>query len=90
MRKRATLISHGPMTTAEAIYGLVNQLPEEQAKLVWLFAQFIQRNTQASTEKRAIPPGTLTSLRGIAKQATTETDQELTDDYTEYLIRKYQ
>ena len=78
------------MTTAEAIYELVNQLPEEQAKLVWLFAQFIQQNTQASTGKRVIPTGTLTSLRGIAKQATPETDQEITDDYTNYLIHKYQ
>lgn len=78
------------MTTAEAIYELVNQLPEEQAKLVWLFAQFIQQNTQPSAGKRIIPTGTLTSLRGIAKQATTETNQELTDDYTDYLIQKYQ
>ncbi|MGD1858252.1 MAG: hypothetical protein ACFB2W_28785 [Leptolyngbyaceae cyanobacterium] len=78
------------MTTAEAIYELVNQLPEEQAKLVWLFAQFIQRNTQSSIGKRAIPIGTLTSLRGIAKQAQLETDQELTDDHTNYLIHKYQ
>ncbi|MEM0979961.1 MAG: DUF2281 domain-containing protein [Cyanobacteria bacterium P01_H01_bin.58] len=78
------------MTTAEAIYELVNQLPEEQAKLVWLFAQFIQRNTEASAGKRIIPTGTLTSLRGIAKQATTPTDQALTDDYSSYLIQKYQ
>lgn len=78
------------MTTAEAIYELVNQLPEEQAKLVWLFAQFIQQKIQAPNGKRIIPAGTLTSLRGIAKQPTTPTDEALMDNYTDYLIQKYQ
>lgn len=34
-----------PNDLARSIYELVNQLPEEQARLVWLFAQFVQ-NTQ--------------------------------------------
>lgn len=79
------------MTTAEAIYELVNQLPEEQAKLVWLFAQFIQQKIQRPTEQRTIPAGTLTSLRGIAKQpGAALTDESLSNDYTDYLIQKYQ
>jgi hypothetical protein len=77
------------MTTAEAIYELVNQLPEEQAKLVWMFAQFIQQQIQASTASRHIPAGTLTGLRGIAKSSSAQTNEELADDYTDYLIQKY-
>ncbi|MEM6253919.1 MAG: DUF2281 domain-containing protein [Cyanobacteria bacterium P01_D01_bin.156] len=79
------------MTIAETIYELVNQLPEEQAKLVWLFAQFIQQKTQTPTGQRFIPAGTLTSLRGIAKQpGAALTDESLTNNYTDYLIQKYQ
>lgn len=78
------------MTTAEAIYELVNQLPEEQAKLVWIFALFVQQQVQTKAESRLIPAGTLTGLRGIAKQpGVPPTDEELADDYTDYLIQKY-
>ena len=78
------------MTTAEAIYELVNQLPEEQAKLVWVFAQFVQQQVQVAQGSRSIPAGTLTGLRGIAKLSDfSPTDKELTDDYTDYLIQKY-
>ena len=78
-----------PDDLARSIYELVNQLPEEQARLVWLFAQFIQQNIQTS-ENRTPPAGTLTSLRGLAKQSDEQTDQALADDYTNYLIQKYE
>lgn len=79
------------MTTAEAIYELVNQLPEEQAELVWAFAQFLQQRDQRTGATHHIPVGTLTGLRGIAKLSDkSPTDEELTDDYTHYLLQKYQ
>lgn len=76
------------MTTAKAIYELVNQLPEEQAELVWAFAQFVQQRTATS---RHIPAGTLTGLRGIGRSSDQPpTDRELMEDYTNYLTQKYQ
>lgn len=88
------------MTTAEAIYELVSQLPEEQVQLVWTFVQFVQQQgmtpgagmaQEEQRHNRIIPPGTLTGLLGIAKQSDgTPTDEDILNDYTDYLIQKYQ
>lgn len=76
------------MSTAEAIYELVKTLPEEKANLVLIFTQFVQQQETSSTP---IPAGTLTGLRGIAKPSgILPTDTEVADDYTNYLIEKYQ
>lgn len=78
------------MSTAEIIYELVKTLPEEQANLVLKFTQFVQQ--QSTTDfPTQIPAGTLTGLRGIAKpDGEALTDAEVADDYTNYLIEKYQ
>ena len=88
------------MTTAEAIYELVSQLPEAKAQLVWTFAQFVQQqgmtseiniSPENSPHNRVIPPGTLTGLLGIAKISDrAPDDDDVLDDYTDYLIQKYQ
>jgi hypothetical protein len=78
------------MSTAEIIYELVKTLPEEQANLVLMFTQFVQQQGHADFPSR-IPAGTLTGLRGIAKPGgEMPTDAEVADDYTNYLIEKYQ
>ena len=43
------------MTTAESIYELVKTLPEEEASLVLVFAEFIQQRALASSSVQAIP-----------------------------------
>lgn len=78
------------MSTADTIYELVKTLPEEQANLVLKFTQFVQQQGHAAFPSQ-IPAGTLTGLRGIAKLVgDAPTDTEVTDDYTNHLIQKYQ
>ncbi|MET0030775.1 MAG: hypothetical protein ABWU14_04705 [Limnospira maxima] len=43
------------MSTAENIYELVKTLPEEDASLVLVFAEFIQQRALASSSVQAIP-----------------------------------
>lgn len=77
------------MSTAETIYELVKALPEEKANLVLIFTQFVQQ--QQESFPSPIPAGTLTGLRGIAKPSGNwPTDTEIADDYTDYLLKKYQ
>lgn len=82
------------MSTADRIYELVRSLPPEQADEVLNFVEFLQHKISATTTAESygiIPPGTLTGLRGIAKRVgQTLTQEELQEDYTEYLDNKYQ
>jgi len=68
-------------------------MPEEQANEVLDLVEFIRHKATfkvGSEQLSKIPQGTLTGLRGIAKQAdSTPTDAEVQEDYTDYLIRKY-
>jgi hypothetical protein len=59
------------MTAAEKLYQLIQTLPEDQIKEVLHFAEFLyqKRLPSAQPQAIAIPPGTLTGLRGIAKRA---------------------
>ncbi|MGG6237047.1 DUF2281 domain-containing protein [Nodosilinea sp. AN01ver1] len=77
------------MSTAETIYEIVKALPEEKAHLVLVFTQFVQQQQKLVTYP--IPKGTLTGLRGIAKPSgDLPSDKEITDNYMDYLIEKYQ
>jgi hypothetical protein len=82
------------MTTADRIYELVNTMPAEKANEVLNFVEFLQQKTDTTNKPESspsIPPGTLTRLRGIAKQAGQKlTQEELPEDYTDYLTQKYQ
>ena len=82
------------MTAAERIYELVNALPAEQVSEILDFAEFLYQKqaTQSQSNSSApIPPGTLTRLRGIAKKAAqTLSNEELQDNYANYLAQKYQ
>lgn len=94
------------MGNPERIYELVKRLPEEQVSEVLDFVEFLQQKnqkpalsaTQASStlnppphSARTIPKGTLTGLRGIAKRSgPAPSDEELREEYTQYLIAKYQ
>jgi len=68
------------MTAADRIYAIVQALPAAQVSQVLDFAEFLyqkqltQRQTNPSV---AIPPGTLTGLRGIAKLPLAERHQIL-------------
>ena len=79
---------------AEKIYELVKTMPEEQAREVLDFVEFLKQKTRTKTTAetpKEMPQGTLTGLRGIAKRSgQTLTDEELLDDYTNYLSQKYQ
>jgi hypothetical protein len=45
----------------------------------------------ADRQSKTIPQGTLADLRGIAKRdGPAPTDEELKDEYADYLIQKYQ
>jgi hypothetical protein len=77
------------MTAAEKLHQLIQILPEEQINEVLHFAEFLHQ-TQLTSD-RAIPPGTLTGLRGIAKRSEpAPRDDELQAEYTDYLSQKYQ
>lgn len=78
------------MAAAEELYQLIQTLPEDQIAEVLHFAEFLQQKHLATTAP-AIPPGTLTGLRGIAKRSgLAPSDQELQTDYTDHLSQKYQ
>jgi Protein of unknown function (DUF2281) len=82
------------MTTADRIYELVNTMLAEKANEVLNFVEFLQQKTDPANKPESypsIPPGTLTGLRGIAKQAGQNlTQEELRQDYTNYLTQKYE
>lgn len=77
------------MTAAEKLYQLIQTLPESQINEILHFAEFLQQKQLSPPQ--AIPPGTLTGLRGIAKRpGSAPSDDELQAEYTDYLSRKYQ
>jgi Protein of unknown function (DUF2281) len=77
------------MTAAEKLYQLIQALPENQINEVLNFAEFLHQ--KQLTTPQAIPPGTLTGLRGIAKRpGSAPSDRELQAEYTDYLTQKYQ
>jgi len=79
------------MTAAEKLYQLIQTLPEDQINEVLHFAEFLHQKQLLSPQPQVVPPGTLTGLRGIAKQSEpAPSDQELQTDYTDYLTQKYQ
>jgi hypothetical protein len=80
-----------PMTAAERLYQLIQALPEDQITEILHFAEFLHQKQLATVAPpQAIPPGTLTGLRGIAKQpGTAPSDEDLQTDYTDYLTQKY-
>jgi hypothetical protein len=79
------------MTAAEKLYQLIQSFPESQINEVLNFAEFLHQKQFTPPQHRAIPPGTLTGLRGIAKRTgTAPSDRELQAEYTDYLTQKYQ
>ncbi|MFN5857340.1 MAG: DUF2281 domain-containing protein [Pseudanabaenaceae cyanobacterium] len=78
------------MTTAEKLYQIIQNLPEEQINEVLQFAELLQHKLHSSPSSKSIPPGTLTGLRGIIKRRDIPNDQQLQAEYTDYLIEKYQ
>lgn len=77
------------MTATEKLHQLIQALPANQINEVLNFAEFLHQ--KQLTTPQAIPPGTLTGLRGIAKRAgTAPSDRELQSEYTDYLSQKYQ
>lgn len=80
------------MTAAEKLYELIPTLTEPQLHSVLDFAKSLQHShTDLGVDtKPTVSTGHLVDLLGIAK--TTEpapTDEELREDYTNYLIEKY-
>jgi len=76
------------MTTTEKLYQLIQTLPKDQISQIFYFAESLHQRQQNPSQ--AIPRGTLTGLRGIAKRADSiPSDQELQTEYTDYLIQKY-
>jgi hypothetical protein len=82
------------MGTPEKIYELVRALPEKQAAEVLDFVEFLSQKARLQAgllPPGALPKGTLTGLRGIAKRSgTPPTDAALQEEYTDYLSQKYQ
>jgi hypothetical protein len=79
------------MTAAEKLYQLIQALPENQINEVLNFAEFLHQKQLTTPQPTAIPPGTLTGLRGIAKRpGSAPSDRELQAEYTDYLTQKYQ
>jgi Protein of unknown function (DUF2281) len=79
------------MTAAEKLYQLIQALPENQINEVLNFAEFLHQKQLTTPAAEAIPPGTLTGLRGIAKRpGPAPSDRELQAEYTDYLTQKYQ
>jgi hypothetical protein len=77
------------MTAAEKLYQLIQTLPENQINEILNFAEFLHHKQLSPLQ--AIPPGTLTGLRGIAKRpGSAPSDDELEAEYTDYLTQKYQ
>lgn len=78
------------MTTAEKLYQVIQTLPEHQINELLNFAEFLHQK-YSLTPHQAIPPGTLTGLRGIAKRhGPAKSDTKLKSEYTDYLTQKYQ
>jgi hypothetical protein len=79
------------MTAAEKLYQLIQTLPENEINEVLNFAEFIYQKHPPIAQPQAIPSGTLTGLRGIAKRSgQAKNDSELQVEYTDYLTQKYQ
>ncbi|NJL90505.1 MAG: DUF2281 domain-containing protein [Coleofasciculaceae cyanobacterium SM2_1_6] len=79
------------MTAAERLYQLIQSFPESKINEVLQFAEFLQQKQYTFPQLKAIPPGTLTGLRGIAKRLEpAPKDDNLQAEYTEYLTQKYQ
>lgn len=82
------------MSSAEKIYELVKAMPADQVNEVLNVVEFLRQKAQFKSEVvplSGIPKGTLTGLRGIAKgSGTPPTDEEIREEYTDYLIQKYQ
>jgi Protein of unknown function (DUF2281) len=79
------------MTAAEKLYQLLQALPENQINEVLNFAEFLHQKQLTTPPAKAIPLGTLTGLRGIAKRpGAAPTDDDLQAEYTDYLTQKYQ
>lgn len=78
------------METPEKIYELVKAMPSAQMDEVLDFVEFLRQKAQVKAAPRQIPKGTLTGLRGIAKGVeTSPTDEEIKEEYTNYLMHKY-
>jgi hypothetical protein len=68
------------MTTTERLYQLIQTLPEDQINQILYFAEALHQKQH--NPPKAIPLGTLTGLRGIAKRAdSTPSDRELQSEY---------
>lgn len=59
------------MTAAERIYELVKTMPDDQVHAVLAFVEALGMDSDFQTQPqlKSIPAGTLTGLRGIAKQS---------------------
>ena len=78
------------MTATERIHNILQTLPNEQVDQILDFAEFLHhRQLTQFINPQPIPPGTLTGLRGIAKQAN-HSSEDLQQDYADYLTQKYQ
>ncbi len=82
------------MEASEKIYAIVKTMPMEQVNEVLDFVEFLKQKTQSISEvvlpANHIPKGTLTGLRGIATGTLMPlTDEEIEEDYTNYLQQKY-
>ena len=77
------------MEAPEKIYAIVKTMPTEQVNEVLDFVEFLKQKTQSIVVPPAnkISQRTLTGLRGIA---TTTSNEEIGEDYTNYLQQKYQ
>lgn len=79
------------MTAAEKLHQLIQTLPENQINEVLNFAEFLHQKQLTTPQPKAILPGTLAGLRGIAKQSgAAPNDDDLQAEYTDYLTQKYQ
>jgi hypothetical protein len=74
------------MTAQEKLYQLIQTLPEREVNKILNFAESLGQKVSSPQ----IPPGTLTGLRGIAKQTgPVPSEAELQKQYTDYLNEKY-
>ncbi|GAP96123.1 DUF2281 domain-containing protein [Leptolyngbya sp. NIES-2104] len=79
------------MTAAEKLYQLIQTLPENQINEILNFAEAFHQKQPTPPQPRAIPPGTLTGLRGIVKRSgAAPSNDDLQAEYTDYLTQKYQ
>ncbi len=83
------------MEAPEKIYAIVKTMPTEQVNEVLDFVEFLKQKKQSISKvvslTNKIPKGTLTGLRGIATGSSMPlNDEEIEEDYTNYLQQKYQ